>query len=312
MAHEPQAHIIVVGNEKGGSGKTTTSMHLITALLRMGFSVASIDLDFRQKSLTRYLENRAKSAERKGITLPMPEHQVIPRSTLPVVSEAEAEEKEMFEAYLSSIIGTYDFIIIDSPGSDTYLSRLAHSYADTIITPVNDSFLDLDVLATVDSAKMQVVRPSIYSEAVWKHKIEKASRSGTQVDWVVMRNRLSNLDARNKRNMEKVLRDLAKRVGFRMAPGFSERVIFRELFLEGLTVLDVLEQKVGVSLNLSHVAARQEVRDLLGALDIPAIQQRLEPASTASFGNDSDDDDDAEPAAYRSSQAGIAEALAPT
>lgn len=277
MAHEPQAHVIIVGNEKGGSGKTTTSMHLVTALLRMGFRVASIDLDSRQKSLTRYLENRAQTMQRKEISLPMPEHQVMPRSTLPNIAEAEAEEKETFEGYLTSILPEYDFILIDSLGSDTYLSRLAHSYADTIITPVNDSFLDLDVLAVVDPVKMQVVRPSIYSEAVWKHKIEKAARSGTQVDWIVMRNRLSNLDARNKRNMEKVLRDLGKRVGFRTAPGFSERVIFRELFLQGLTVLDVLEQKLGVALNLSHVAARQEVRDLLRTLDIPAIQRRLDP-----------------------------------
>ncbi|MBM3566952.1 MAG: ATPase, partial [Alphaproteobacteria bacterium] len=53
-----RAHVIVLGNEKGGSGKSTTAMHLIAACLRDGRSVASIDLDARQGTLTRYLSNR--------------------------------------------------------------------------------------------------------------------------------------------------------------------------------------------------------------------------------------------------------------
>ena len=66
------AHIIVVGNEKGGSGKSTTSMHVATALARMGHRVGALDLDVRQRSFGRYLENRMAFAQREGLALPIP------------------------------------------------------------------------------------------------------------------------------------------------------------------------------------------------------------------------------------------------
>ena len=68
------AHVIVVGCEKGGSGKSTTSMHLTVALLRLGFAVGTVDLDGRQWTLTRYLSNRAATMQRDGTRLPMPRH----------------------------------------------------------------------------------------------------------------------------------------------------------------------------------------------------------------------------------------------
>ena len=172
--------------------------------------------------------------------------------------------------------GTCDFVVIDTPGNDTYLSRLAHSFASTIITPINDSFVDLDVLASVDGETLNIIKPSIYSEMVWEQKLQRAKRDGGSIDWIVMRNRLSNIDARNKRFMTKVTEELARRIGFRVAPGFSERVIFREMFLQGLTVLDVLEMDGGGKLSISHVAARQEVRSLLQVLKIPEVDRRVE------------------------------------
>jgi chromosome partitioning protein len=90
------------------------------------------------------------------------------------------------------------------------------------------------------------------------------ARDRGSIDWIVVRNRLSTLDTRNKRNMEKVLASLAKRIGFRTAPGFGDRVIFREMFLSGLTLLDLRD--TGTKLTMSHIAARQEVRDLLNAV----------------------------------------------
>ncbi len=273
---DTKSHVIVIGNEKGGSGKTTTAMHIVVALLRAGFSVACVDLDSRQKSFSKYIENRKNSMARKGILLPCPEIFVIERSKLDKISEAAADEKERFEGLISAIQSKFDFVIIDSPGSDTPLSRAAHSCADTVVTPINDSFVDLDVLAHIDPVKMQVIKPNIYSEMVWQQKIEKAGRDGGSIDWVVMRNRLSNIAARNKKNVEKVIAELSKRVGFRLVPGFSERVIFRELFLEGLTVLDVLEEKLGISISMSHIAARQEVRNLLKSLNLSGVTEKLE------------------------------------
>ncbi len=270
-----KAHIIIVGNEKGGCGKTTTTMHLIVALLRLGFSVGCIDLDSRQRSLTRYVENRRQTVAKEGISLPMPRHAVVNKSPFDSHEEAKRDERERFAQSLSTMYGTNDFVVIDTPGNDTYLSRLAHSFADTIITPINDSFVDLDVLASVDGRTLEIVKPSIYSEIVWEQKLQRAKRDGGSIDWIVMRNRLSNIDAKNKRFMAKVTMELARRIGFRAAPGFSERVIFRELFLQGLTVLDVMET-ANVKISMSHIAARQEVRDLLKTLNIDSIYQRIE------------------------------------
>jgi chromosome partitioning protein len=275
-----RAHVIIVGNEKGGSGKTTTTMHLIIALLRLGFSVGSIDIDSRQRSLTRYFENRRQTVAKQGVPLPMPHHIVIQKSPFDSVEEAKADERDRFAKGLARIYGTCDFVVIDTPGNDTYLSRLAHSFAHTVITPINDSFVDLDVLASVDGETLNIVKPSIYAEMVWEQKLQRAKRDGGSIDWIVMRNRLSNIDARNKRFMTKVTEELARRIGFRVAPGFSERVIFREMFLQGLTVLDVLETDNGGKLSISHVAARQEVRSLLQVLKIPAIDQRIEKLRT--------------------------------
>lgn len=273
MTAKKKAYIIVLGNEKGGSGKTTTCMHLIVALLRLGFSVGTIDIDARQRSLSRYLENRRQTILKENIALPQPQHVVVQRSAFNSVREAEADDLERFTKNLNLLSEHNDFVVVDSPGSDTYLSRVAHAHADTIITPINDSFVDLDVLANVDGQTMKIIKPSIYSEMVWEQKLSRAKRDGGSIEWIVMRNRLSNIDAKNKRFMTTATAELARRIGFRVAPGFSERVIFREMFLQGLTVLDIMEMNGGANLSLSHVAARQEVRDLLKTLRIPLVDE---------------------------------------
>ncbi len=269
-------HVIIVGNEKGGSGKTTTTMHLIVALLRLGFTVGSMDIDARQRSLSRYIENRRQTIAKENQPLPLPHHIIIQKSPFNMLQEVETDERERFIKGLARIYYSNDFVVIDTPGSDTYLSRLAHSFADTVITPINDSFVDLDVLANVDGQTMKIVKPSIYSEMMWEQKLARAKRDGGSIEWIVMRNRLSNIDARNKRHMTSVLNELSRRIGFRVAPGFGERVIFREMFLQGLTVLDIMDGRTtSASISLSHVAARQEVRDLLKTLQIPVIDDRV-------------------------------------
>lgn len=279
-AKKHQCHVIVTGNEKGGSGKTTTTMHLIVALLRLGFKVGTIDIDSRQRTLSRYMENRGITIKRQGAQLPESSHMVIQKSPFNLVDDAQEDEFDRFSAAMDRLMEANDFVVVDSPGNDTYLSRLAHSYADTVITPINDSFVDLDVLATVDGTTMKIIRPSIYSEMVWEQKLQRAKRDQGSIDWIVMRNRLSNIDARNKRFMTQVLNDLSRRIGFRVAPGFSERVIYRELFLQGLTVLDVMDVDSNISVSMSHVAARQEVRELLKMLNIEKINKRIDELRT--------------------------------
>ncbi|MBN8532401.1 MAG: AAA family ATPase [Alphaproteobacteria bacterium] len=271
-----QAYVIVIGNEKGGSGKTTTCMHLITALLRLGFSVGSIDIDARQRTLSRYIENRRQTVLKQGVALPLPYHIIVNRSPFNLMTEAEEDERNRFAQAMERVYTTNDFVIIDSPGNDTFLSRLAHSFANMVITPINDSFVDLDVLAQVEADSMKVLKPSIYSQMLWEQKLARAKRDGGSIEWVVLRNRLTTIDSKNKRHVSEALKELSRRIGFRLSPGFSERVIFRELFLQGLTVLDVMEQGADVNLSLSHIAARQEVRDLLRGLAHPDVNKRLE------------------------------------
>ncbi len=265
------AHIIVVGNEKGGSGKSTTSMHVATALARMGHRVGALDLDLRQKSFARYLENRAVYCKKMDKALPSPVYR-----DLPEVDQSKLGPNEnIFDTRLSAAVTTLetesDFIVIDCPGSHTRLSQVAHSLADTLITPLNDSFIDFDLLARVDPDSGQVIGPSIYAEMVWSARQLRAQAGLKPIDWIVLRNRLGAQQMHNKKKVGAALEDLSKRIGFRVAPGFSERVIFRELFPRGLTLLDLKD--VGVDgLNISNIAARQEVRDLMRELRLPGVR----------------------------------------
>ena len=263
------AHIIVVGNEKGGSGKSTTAMHIATALARMGHRVGALDLDLRQRSFARYLDNRRAFAAAGGLDLPMVEFRDLPEVSAASLGPGENLQDHRLSAAMAGLESEVDFIIIDCPGSHTRLSQVAHSLADTLITPLNDSFIDFDLLARAD-ASGKVVGPSIYSEMVWQARQLRARAGLPPIDWIVLRNRLGAQQMHNKRKMGDALSDLARRIGFRVAPGFSERVIFRELFPRGLTLLDLRE--VGVEhLNISNVAARQELRDLISELRLPGV-----------------------------------------
>jgi chromosome partitioning protein len=247
------AHILVFGNEKGGTGKSTAAMHVIAALLDQGLRVGSMDLDLRQGTLSRYIENRSQSQR----LLKSPDHIRI------------LEDNGHFQDAFERLQQAEDVIVIDTPGYDSPLGQLAHSLADTLVTPINDSFIDLDVLARVDGESLTIKAPSHYAETVWQQRQQKMLRQkGGTIDWIVMRNRLSHLDARNKRDMEGLLEALSKRIGCRIVPGFGERVIYRELFLKGLTMMDMK----GEELSMSHLAARQEVRTLLEAMNLPCMK----------------------------------------
>jgi len=258
----------VLGNEKGGSGKSTAAMHLIVGLLRDGYRVGAIDLDARQATLSGYLAAREAFARGRRVDLPLPRFLAVQRSVLDSRAAADAEETARFAAALAELQDC-DIVVIDCPGSDTFLSRLGHGHADTLVTPINDSFVDFAMLAKVDPDNHAVVHPSIYSEMVWEARKRRFARDRGRIDWIVMRNRLAATEARNKRDVGATLEALARRIGFRTVKGFGERVIFRELYLQGLTLMDVREAGLGIQLGMSHVAARAEVRSLIGAIRKP-------------------------------------------
>jgi chromosome partitioning protein len=264
------AHVIVLGNEKGGSGKSTTAMHIAVALLKAGQRVATIDLDSRQKTFTHYVENRCDNARRSGKALEVPHHFCIARAEGLRVDENEAAEFGGFAAAINEAEHTHDFVVVDTPGNDTYLMRLAHSMADTLVTPLNDSFLDFDVLGSVDPATFEVTGVSHYAKMVRHARRQRRIVDGGLTDWIVVRNRLALLGSRNKKLVGECLDRLGLRLGFRATEGFSERVVFREFFPHGLTALDNLDEiTLGSRPNLSHLTARQEVRALIDALKLP-------------------------------------------
>ncbi|MCK9918634.1 division plane positioning ATPase MipZ [Microbacteriaceae bacterium K1510] len=274
IQESPQsAHVVVLGNEKGGSGKSTTALHIAVALLKAGQRVATIDLDSRQKSFTHYIENRKAWAERAGLRLELPTHFCIERAEGSSVEANEAREFASFSQAIAKIEHTHDVVVVDTPGSDSYLMRLAHSMADTLVTPLNDSFVDFDVLATLDPTNFAVTGESHYAMMVREARRQRRLIDGRLLDWIVVRNRLSQLGSRNKRLVGEGIGELARRMGFRTVDGFAERVVFREFFPRGLTALDNLDEAtLGTRPNMSHLTAREEVIALLNTLHLPLCE----------------------------------------
>lgn len=274
-----QPLVVVVGNEKGGAGKSTLAIHIVTGLLHAGKRVAIIDLDLRQRSMARFFANRQTWAEANGHTLPMPTEPDMGDGKA-LARADETEQLARFEAAFAEAKQTADIILIDTPGGDTAPSRTAHARADQIITPMNDSFVDFDLLGQVDPVTLELQKPSIYSESVWearKHRAITQGRNAT-IDWVVLTNRLAVAEARNRRRLQERMDKLAKRVGFRVGPGLRDRVIYRELFPFGLTVADLSNEVRPVAVSLAHVAARQELRNLMQAL---GLDEALTPLNAA-------------------------------
>ncbi len=263
-AHSSGPHRIVFANEKGGTGKSTTAVHVAIALAYQGARVAALDLDPRQRTLHRYLENRVETARRRSIKLPNARFEVFTGETL-------AE----LDAHVAELSHDADFLIFDTPGRDDLFARHAATEADTLVTPLNDSFVDFDLIGQVDAETFKVRKLSFYAELIWEARKKRAmttikdSQSGgrrREMDWVVVRNRTQHTEARNMKRLDSALAELSKRVGFRIASGLSERVIYRELFPSGLTLLD--KGQLG-ELGTSHLVARQELRALLAALKLP-------------------------------------------
>lgn len=253
-------------------------MHIVTRLLCMGRKVGVIDLDGQQQTLGRYMENRAHFSEQRGLPLAMPQLKTIVAHRR---GDRQSSEQEIYDSFcraLEELVARCDCVIVDCPGSDSFIARLGHNVADTLLTPINDSFIDIDLLARVHPDTFEVVQPSWYSEMVWDLRKRRHLTDRHAVDWVLMRNRLSPTDARNKRHVGQVLQKIAPRFGFRLAAGFGERVIFRELFLKGLTLSDLRHHKTGVQLTMTHIAAHQEIKSLVQQLKLDKLQSLTQPS----------------------------------
>ena len=211
-------YVVVIGNQKGGSGKSTFAMHIIIALLKAGKRVASFDLDLNQLTLTRYLGNRRQWVQKHEQKLELPDH-------YPVREEVHGTTLRRFISRLKNIgrahkhdfIGSsalshsadlrqfisqlrkigrahkHDFIVIDTPGGVQHLSLIVHGMADTLITPINDSLVDLDVLVVMEQSDLEP-QPSVYAKMVWRALEARRKVTGRTTDWIVVRNRLESVE----------------------------------------------------------------------------------------------------------------------
>lgn len=268
------AHIIVVANEKGGTGKSTTAMHLAIGIQKQERKVAVIDLDHRQRSVTRFLENRQAFSDRNEVGWNIPEHLVVTPSQSPDAAQRDQEDERLLHAAVERLTQNHDFILIDCPGGNTHLTHIAHAVASTLLTPLNDSFVDLDLLARIDPDTYAVKKLSFYAEAVWESRKLRAASRLPGLDWVILRNRTSTTFSKNRQRMDRALKSLEQRLALRYVSGLSERVIYRELFPNGLTLLDLKDLAQGPKLTMSHVAARHELRTLLSDLALPGPRRR--------------------------------------
>ncbi|MCQ2966627.1 MAG: division plane positioning ATPase MipZ [Alphaproteobacteria bacterium] len=254
--------VIVIGNEKGGTGKSTVAMHLIVWYMQQGKMVASVDVDGKQGTLTHYIQNRANYATMNHINLTLPQH--IAMDIHEYTSEQEKMDDELaFQYTIQKLKNENDVVIIDTPGADSFLFRTAHSFADILITPINDSLIDIDVLAKIEPETLTVKSPGQYAQIVWQARQKRASQHKSAIKWFVLRNRLPSSNTKNGRVIWKILEALGKRINFTPIPGLGERVIFRDLFLKGLTLLDFGTGKNHTQITAASIPARQELRNLL-------------------------------------------------
>jgi chromosome partitioning protein len=250
-----KSHIIVFANEKGGVGKSTTAFHVCIALCNAGERVAALDVDLRQLTLDRALNARMETAREYAVDLPGPRQILLTQST-----EAELEAKIRMAQIDCS------FIIIDVGGHDSPIARRAISMANTIVTPVNDSFIDLDMLGRIDPRTGELKTLGAFARLVEHLKEPGLARREKALDWVVMQNRSRSQSTKNERKVMDALNAIAPVAGFRLIPGLHERVVYRELFPIGLTLFDLaLIPKLG----RPQPAAHAEIAEMLAALELP-------------------------------------------
>jgi len=267
----PQASVIVVGNEKGGAGKSTIAIHTSVALMHGGAKVAVLDLDLRQQTMGHFFAHRRAWLEANDAVAPMPVEHPVSADGAALARAPDEEALARFEEAYATVSQDVEFVLIDTPGADTAISRAAHGLADLIVTPMNDSFVDFDMLGEVDPVTLELVRHSLYSETVWNSRKARAARDRKMIDWVVLRNRLAPTEARNRKRVDERVNALSRKVGFRVGPGLRDRVIYRELFPFGLTVADLSPAIRPVAMSLQHVAARQELRAVMNALGLRGL-----------------------------------------
>jgi chromosome partitioning protein len=271
-ARRPAARVIVLANEKGGAGKSTLAALIATAMLYRGRRVAIIDTDLRQQSLSRFFANRRHWLPAAGVEAPVPLEYKLAEDTAALAMADPAEAVSRFEEAVSLAMSDAELVVVDTPGADTPVSRSAHLQADMIVTPMNDSFVDFDMLGQIDPMTLELLRPSLYTRVVQEARATRA-RHERETDWVVLRNRLAPTEVRNRERLTQVMEALSAQAGFRIGPGLRDRVAYREMFPFGLTIADLSANVRNAQVSSPRAAAREELQELLVALNLAEADQ---------------------------------------
>jgi chromosome partitioning protein len=190
------------------------------------------------------------------------------------LDENEAEDLAAFRAAISGLDKACQFLVVDTPSTDNYLMRLAHLMADTLLTPLQDSFLDLGTLALTDPVTHEVTRTGNYAAMVCEARKKRRQLDATVFDWVVIRNRCSE-----GRLIKRSVNELGKRVGFRDFEGSAERGVYRQFFPVGLTAFDATDEGIlGAPPDAAHLAAHQEMAELMAQLRLPINDRAIRRA----------------------------------
>lgn len=256
---EINAQIIVFANEKGGVGKSTLAFHTSIALARSGHKVLAIDLDRRQQSFSRALENRAATSRSLGIDLPSPQTLMLEHQTGAMLMQEIAR------------VGTgRTTIIIDVAGHDSPIARRAIAMADKIITPVNPTFIDLDSVAHFNAATMRFAKLGRFAETVEQLQTERHERGLPKTDWMLVKNRVRKAEKLQLKRFDQALDQLPAHLGVRLLSGLTERVAYRELFMFGLTHADCNDLPGMAHMGVSNT---DEITRFIGEIDVasPAL-----------------------------------------
>ncbi len=262
-----QAKIITVANEKGGVGKSTVAFHLAVALADTGHKVLAIDLDRRQQSLTRAFTNRGGTAKRLGIRLPLPRHLLLQQPSGAQLCQEVARAG-----------WDCDYVVIDAAGHDSPIARRAIALADLLVSPVNSSFVDLDLLGRFHTVSNKLIGPGCFATMVTELRLTRAEMGLPVLDWLVLQNRKRRDNSKNQDRVDAALRRLAPRLDFRLGAGLFERVAYRELFQLGLTHIDLRRIP---DLARTKAVAATEMMALLDDLELEGEGESMLGASIA-------------------------------